>query len=43
LANEDGVSINLSPDGSPTGAFVEHDTISSLSRSAGTRASGAAW
>jgi len=43
LASSDGVSINLSPDGSATGTFVKHNTISSLSRSAGTRANGSAW
>ncbi len=43
LASSDGVSINLNPDGATTGAFVEHNTISSLSRSAGKRASGANW
>lgn len=43
LANSDGVSMNLSPDGSVTGAFVKHDSLSSLGRSAGKRASGASW
>jgi len=37
LASADGVSINLSPDGNPTGSFVKHSAVSSLSRSAGTR------
>ncbi len=37
-----GVSMNRNPDGS-TGGFVLHTALSSLSRSPGTRASGAAW
>jgi hypothetical protein len=41
--NSDGVSLNLSPDGSPTGSFVKHNTISTLSRSAAKRASGSDW
>jgi hypothetical protein len=43
LASSDGVSINLSPDGNPTGSFVKHHTISSLASSPGKRAGGAAW
>ncbi len=43
LASSDGVSINLSPDGNAAGSFVKHNTISGLSRSAGTRANGSAW
>jgi endonuclease/exonuclease/phosphatase family metal-dependent hydrolase len=43
LASSDGVSINRSPDGSASGTFVKHNTISALARSAGTRASGSAW
>ena len=43
LSGTDGVSMNRSPDGDPTGAFVLHTTLSSLPRSAGTRASGAAF
>ena len=42
LASTDGVSMNRSPDGT-TGGFVLHTAVSSLSRSPGTRASGAAW
>jgi hypothetical protein len=42
LAGTDGVSMNRNPDGS-TGGFVLHTAISSLSRSPGTRATGAAW
>lgn len=42
LASTDGVSMNRSPDGT-TGGFVLHTAISSLPRSPGTRASGAAW
>jgi PKD repeat protein len=43
LANSDGVSINRSPDGSATGAWVKHDTISALPRSPGQRANGTAY
>ncbi|MGC4093411.1 MAG: lamin tail domain-containing protein [Polyangiaceae bacterium] len=43
LASSDGVSINLSPDGSSAGVFVKHNTISALDNSPGTRASGSAW
>ncbi|MFZ5893644.1 MAG: lamin tail domain-containing protein [Myxococcota bacterium] len=43
LASSDGVSINLSPDGDPSGSFVKHNTISSLSSSPGKRASGVDW
>ncbi|QKW04990.1 lamin tail domain-containing protein [Streptomyces sp. NA04227] len=39
-ANSDGVSLNRSPDGSATGGWVKHNTISSLSRSPGQRANG---
>ncbi|WP_066370530.1 lamin tail domain-containing protein [Herbidospora mongoliensis] len=42
-ANSDGVSINRSPDGSATGAWVKHNTISSLSSSPGRRAGGTAY
>ncbi|WP_313068126.1 lamin tail domain-containing protein [Kitasatospora gansuensis] len=42
-ANSDGVSINRSPDGSATGSWVKHDTISSLPRSPGQRADGTAY
>ncbi|WP_062437951.1 lamin tail domain-containing protein [Herbidospora daliensis] len=43
LANSDGVSINRSPDGSATGAWVKHTAVSSLSSSPGRRANGAAY
>ena len=43
LAASDGVSINLSPDGSSTGTFVKHNTISSLASSPGKRANGTNW
>lgn len=43
LAGSDGVSINRSPDGSATGTWVKHDTMSSLPRSAGLKAGGGAW
>ena len=42
-ANSDGVSINRSPDGSATGAWVKHNTISSLTRSPGQRADGTVY
>ncbi|WP_061298196.1 lamin tail domain-containing protein [Herbidospora cretacea] len=42
-ASSDGVSINRSPDGSATGAWVKHDTISSLSSSPGRRAGGTVY
>ncbi|NAS25877.1 PKD domain-containing protein [Herbidospora sp. NEAU-GS84] len=42
-ANSDGVSVNRSRDGSATGGWVKHDTISSLSSSPGRRASGTAY
>ena len=41
LSKSDGVSMNRSPDGSATGSFVLHNTLSSLKSSAGKRASGA--
>jgi hypothetical protein len=37
------VSINRSPDGSASGAWAKHDTISSLARSLGLRADGTAY
>ena len=43
LANTDGVSMNRSPDGSSTGGFVRHDSLSTLPRSAGVRANDTAW
>jgi hypothetical protein len=39
----DGVSLNRSPDGDPTGAFVLHTTLSALPRSPGTRVNGASF
>ncbi|MCB5170470.1 lamin tail domain-containing protein [Streptomyces bambusae] len=42
-ADSDGVSINRSPDGSATGSWVKHNTISSLSSSPGRRADGTAY
>ncbi|MFE5881562.1 lamin tail domain-containing protein [Streptomyces hydrogenans] len=42
-ANSDGVSINRSPDGSATGSWVKHNTISSLTRSPGQHADGTAY
>ncbi|MEV7415618.1 lamin tail domain-containing protein [Streptomyces sp. NPDC089919] len=42
-ANSDGVSINRNPDGSATGSWVKHDTISSLPSSPGRRADGTAY
>ncbi|GIG55931.1 hypothetical protein Lfu02_03030 [Longispora fulva] len=42
-ASSDGVSINRSPDGSATGAWVKHNTISSLPRSPGQRADGTVY
>ncbi|WP_030457181.1 lamin tail domain-containing protein [Herbidospora cretacea] len=42
-ASSDGVSINRSPDGSATGGWVKHNTISSLSSSPGLRANGTAY
>jgi hypothetical protein len=41
LASTDGVSMNRSPDRSPTGAFVLHTALSSLSASPGVSVSGA--
>ena len=43
LSGQDGVSMNRSPDGNSTAGFVLHTAISSLSTSAGKRASGASW
>ncbi|MEU4063855.1 lamin tail domain-containing protein [Streptomyces wedmorensis] len=42
-ASTDGVSLNRSPDGSATGGWVKHDTISSLTRSPGQHADGTAY
>jgi endonuclease/exonuclease/phosphatase family metal-dependent hydrolase len=43
LSGTDGVSMNRSPDGSATGSFVLHTSVSSLTSSAGKRASGTAY
>jgi Lamin Tail Domain len=43
LAGADGVSMNRNPDGTATGAFVLHTSISSAQSSPGVRASGAPW
>jgi hypothetical protein len=43
LAATDGVSMNLSPDGSTTGSFAKHTTLSSLGTSPGKRVSGSDW
>lgn len=43
LSNSDGVSANRSPDLNATGAWVKHNTISSLSRSLGQRADGTVY
>jgi len=42
-ASSDGVSINRSPDLSPTGSWVKHHTISSLASSPGKRADGTVY
>ncbi|MEU5217394.1 lamin tail domain-containing protein [Streptomyces sp. NPDC020807] len=42
-AGSDGVSVNRSPDGSATGGWVKHDTISSLTSSPGRHADGTAY
>ncbi|MEY4582567.1 MAG: hypothetical protein RL701_7270 [Pseudomonadota bacterium] len=41
--NDDGVSLNRNPDGSATGLFVKHASVSQLPSSAGKRSTGAAW
>lgn len=43
LSGQDGVSMNRSPDGSASGGFVLHTTLSSLTSSAGKRVNGTAW
>lgn len=43
LASADGVSMNRSPDGSPTGAWVLHTTLSAGLASPGVRVAGAAF
>jgi PKD repeat protein len=43
LASTDGVSVNRSPDGSASGTWVKHDTISSLAQSLGRRADGSLY
>jgi hypothetical protein len=40
LSASDGVSMNRSPDGSPSGSFVLHTTLSSSASSPGTRVDG---
>ncbi|MFW6868350.1 lamin tail domain-containing protein [Nocardioides sp. CPCC 206347] len=42
-ASSDGVSINRSPDGSTSGTWVQHNTISTLTRSPGQRANGTTY
>ena len=39
----DGLSVNRNPDGSATGAFVPHNTLSTATSSPGTRVNGAAF
>jgi PKD repeat protein len=43
LSSTDGVSMNRSPDTSPTGSFVLHTTLSSLQSSIGKRVDGSAF
>ena len=43
LAGQDGVSMNRSPDGSATGSFALHTSVSTRSASPGTRANGTAF
>lgn len=43
LAGQDGVSMNRSPDGSATGGFVLHTSLSTRAASPGTRANGTAF
>jgi beta-lactamase superfamily II metal-dependent hydrolase/chitodextrinase len=43
LAGTDGVSMNRSPDGSASGGFVLHTSVSTRSASPGTRANGTAF
>lgn len=43
LSNQDGVSMNRSPDGGGAATYVLHTSLSSLASSPGRRASGAAW
>lgn len=43
LSNQDGVSMNRSPDGGGVASYVLHTSLSSLASSPGRRASGAAW
>ncbi|MGZ3460677.1 MAG: lamin tail domain-containing protein [Archangium sp.] len=43
LAGTDGVSMNRSPDASPSGTFVLHTTLSSARSSPGTRVDGSAF
>jgi endonuclease/exonuclease/phosphatase family metal-dependent hydrolase len=43
LGSQDGVSMNRSPDGVASGAFVLHNTLSSKASSPGTRVDGSAF
>lgn len=43
LSSDDGVSMNLSPEGTASGQYVLHTALSPLASSPGVRASGAAW
>ena len=43
LSGTDGVSMNRNPDGSATGSFVLHTSVSSTTSSAGKRANGTAY
>jgi endonuclease/exonuclease/phosphatase family metal-dependent hydrolase len=43
LAGQDGVSMNRNPDGSATGSFVLHTSLSTRGASPGTRANGSAF
>ncbi|MFP2909410.1 lamin tail domain-containing protein [Pyxidicoccus sp. 3LFB2] len=43
LAGQDGVSMNRSPDGSASGSFALHTSVSTRSASPGTRANGTAF
>jgi hypothetical protein len=43
LAGQDGVSMNRNPDGSATGSFVLHTSLSTRAASPGTRANGTAF
>ena len=43
LASRDGVSMNRSPDGNPSGTFVLHTTLSTAATSPGRRVTGASF